>query len=82
VSQYIDHTPLQHAARGWVLASRQNAAVDGRNPWCLIGSLRAGESYATDSLQFHGLASRRATLRWAWPRSCRAAGCSMSTPWW
>ena len=59
VSQYIDHTPLQHAARGYVLASRQNAAVDGRNPWCLIGSLRSGVSYATDALQFHGLASRR-----------------------
>jgi 1,2-beta-oligoglucan phosphorylase len=59
VSQYIDHTPLHHPARGYVVASRQNAAADGRNPWCLVGSLRAGESYATDSLQFHGLASRR-----------------------
>jgi len=58
VSQYIDHMPLQHAARGWVLASRQNAAVDGRNPWCLIGSLRSAVSYATDALQFNGLASR------------------------
>jgi 1,2-beta-oligoglucan phosphorylase len=59
VSQYIDHTPLHHTARGFVLASRQNLAVDHRIPWCLIGSLRAGISFATDSLQFHGLASRR-----------------------
>jgi cellobiose phosphorylase len=59
VSQYIDHTPLPHAGRGYVLASRQNAAVEARNPWSLIGSLRAGVSYATDALQFHGLASRR-----------------------
>ena len=59
VSQYIDHTPLRDPARGFVVASRQNAAADGRNPWCLVGSLRAGDSYATDSLQFHGLASRR-----------------------
>jgi len=59
VSQYIDHRPLRDAARGLVLASRQNQAVDGRNPWCVIGSLRSGVGFATDSLQFHGLASRR-----------------------
>jgi hypothetical protein len=39
VSQYIDHTPLDHHARGSVLASRQNQAAGGRHPWCLIGSL-------------------------------------------
>src|SRR5215475_4402265 len=33
VSQYIDHTPLTHATRGIVVASRQNQAVDGCNPW-------------------------------------------------
>jgi 1,2-beta-oligoglucan phosphorylase len=58
VSQYIDHRPLQHPLHGYVLASRQNQAVDGRNPVCLIGSLRSGRSFATDALQFHGLASR------------------------
>ena len=58
VSQYIDHMPLRQAARGFMIASRQNLAVDHRNPWCLIGSLREGVSFATDSLQFHGLASR------------------------
>ena len=58
VSQYIDHTPLSHAARGVMIASRQNQAVDGRNPWSLIGSLRKGASFATDALQFHGLAAR------------------------
>jgi cellobiose phosphorylase len=59
VSQYLDHTPLRHAAHGIVIASRQNLAVDQKNPWCQIGSLREATSYATDGLQFHGLASRR-----------------------
>ena len=58
VSQYIDHTPLTHPTRGLMIGSRQNLAVDGRHPWCLIGSLRAGTSFATDAMQFNGLASR------------------------
>jgi 1,2-beta-oligoglucan phosphorylase len=58
VSQYIDHTPLSHAERGILIASRQNQAAQGRNPWCLIGSLRQATSFATDALDFHGLASR------------------------
>jgi cellobiose phosphorylase len=58
VSQYIDHMPLCHAAHGVMMASRQNQAAEGRHPWCLIGSLRAGASFATDAMQFHGLASR------------------------
>jgi hypothetical protein len=59
VSQYLDHTPLRHAHTAFVIASRQNLAVDQKNPWCLIGSLREAGSFATDALQFHGLASRR-----------------------
>ncbi len=58
VSQYLDHTPLSHAAHGFVVASRQNLAVNGRYPWALIGSLREGRSFATDALQFHALAGR------------------------
>lgn len=58
VSQYIDHTPLAHAERGTVLASRQNQAVGTRHPWCVIGSLNRCVAYATDALQVHGLASR------------------------
>jgi 1,2-beta-oligoglucan phosphorylase len=58
VSQYIDHSPLQHASHGWIVASRQNLAAAGRNPWCMIGSLRRGSAFATDALQVHGLASR------------------------
>ena len=58
VSQYIDHTPLSHGSHGVMLASRQNQAVDGRNPWSLIGSLRRGTSFATDALQFLGLSGR------------------------
>ena len=58
VSQYLDHTPLQHSKRGVMVATRQNQAADGRFPWSLIGSLREGSSYATDAKQFHGLATR------------------------
>jgi cellobiose phosphorylase len=58
VSQYVDHTPLQHSTAGHVIASRQNLAASGRNPWCVIGSLRRGVSYATDAMQVHGLATR------------------------
>jgi cellobiose phosphorylase len=58
VSQYIDHTALVHPTQGVVVASRQNQAADGRHPWCIVGSLRQGASFATDALQFHGLANR------------------------
>lgn len=62
VSQYIDHTALVHPVCGLVVASRQNLAVDGRHPWCLIGSLRRGVSYATDALQTYGVAGRAGTV--------------------
>ena len=55
VSQYVDHAPLSHPERGLVLASRQNQSMGGRNPWCVIGSLGRGVSFATDALQVHGL---------------------------
>ena len=58
VSQYLDHAPMRHASRGWVIATRQNQAVGGRFPWSLVGSLREGDSFATDALQFHGRAAR------------------------
>jgi cellobiose phosphorylase len=58
VSQYVDHTPLHHGSNGIVLASRQNQEVDGRYPWSLIGALRGGASFATDALQFLGVAGR------------------------
>ncbi|HEV2703293.1 MAG TPA: hypothetical protein VGV09_16825 [Steroidobacteraceae bacterium] len=58
VSQYLDHTALSHPKQGFMIATRQNLAVDGRHPWSLIGSLEKGVSYATDALQFHGLTGR------------------------
>ncbi len=58
VSQYVDHTPLKHPKHGHVIASRQNLSAGGRNPWCVIGSLRRAESFATDAMQVHGLATR------------------------
>ena len=62
VSQYLDHTPLLHPERGFVLASRQNLAFEGRHPWTLIGALGRGAAYATDALQFYGRAERSGNL--------------------
>ncbi|WP_161965721.1 GH36-type glycosyl hydrolase domain-containing protein [Steroidobacter cummioxidans] len=62
VSQYVDHTPLKHPKNGHVIASRQNLAAGGRNPWCVIGSLRRAQSFATDAMQVHGLATRGGEL--------------------
>ncbi len=58
VSQYLDHTPLMHAECGAVLAVRQNQSVGGRHPWVVLGSLHRARSFATDALQFHGVAGR------------------------
>ncbi|MET0535905.1 MAG: hypothetical protein ABW171_16935 [Steroidobacter sp.] len=58
VSQYVDHTPLTHPNLGHVIASRQNLPAGGRHPWCVIGSLRHAQSFATDAMQVHGLATR------------------------
>jgi cellobiose phosphorylase len=57
-SQYVDHTPLVHPARGTVLAVRQNLSIGGRHPWLAIGSLARAASFCTDALQLHGLATR------------------------
>jgi len=58
VSHYLDHTPLAHPRCGWVIATRQNLADGGRNPWFLLGSLRRAIEFATDGLQFDGMARR------------------------
>ncbi len=58
VSHYVDHTPLEHASKGCVVASRQNQSVGGRFPWMMIGSLARCVSFATDALQFYDLATR------------------------
>ncbi len=57
-SHYVDHTVLSHQERGFALASRQNLSMGGRNPWTVIGALVKGISYATDALQFYGVAAR------------------------
>ncbi|TAG08691.1 MAG: hypothetical protein EAZ42_09610 [Verrucomicrobia bacterium] len=62
VSQYIDHTALSHAEIGCVIASRQNQAVSGRFPSCLIGSTGHACAYATDALQIHGYHTRSSQL--------------------
>jgi len=58
VSHYLDHTPLAHPRVGTVLATRQNLAVAGRNPWLLSGALGRSVAWATDHLQWTGLAQR------------------------
>jgi cellobiose phosphorylase len=58
VSQYVDHAPLAHPARGAVLAVRQNLSIGGRHPWALFGSLGRAVGFETDALAFHGLAAR------------------------
>ena len=58
VSQYLDHRPLPHVQHGCVIATRQGASVDGRNPWLLSGSLGRAVAFATDALQVVGLAAR------------------------
>ncbi len=58
VSHYVDHAPLDDPRHGVVLATRQNQSMGGRNPWLLTGSLGRAASFATDALQFHGLATR------------------------
>jgi cellobiose phosphorylase len=58
VSQYVDHTPLQHQSRGCAIASRQNLPAEGRNPWCVIGSLRSATSFATDAMQLRDLTKK------------------------
>ncbi len=58
VSQYVDHSPLNHAVAGMAVASRQNQPMGGRFPWTVIGALGKGVSWSTDALQFHGMATR------------------------
>lgn len=58
VSHYLDHAPLSHAVHGWALAVRQNLPMEGRHPWCVLGSTGRASAFATDALQFHGLAAR------------------------
>lgn len=58
VCQYVDHAPLEHPLTGMAVASRQNQAMGGHCPWTVIGSLGKAVSWATDALQFHGLATR------------------------
>ncbi|HVH18650.1 MAG TPA: hypothetical protein VNF72_10150 [Myxococcota bacterium] len=58
VSQYVDHAPLAHPARGVVLAVRQNLGVGGRHPWALFGSLARAVSFATDALSLYGQGAR------------------------
>ncbi len=58
VSQYLDHAPIRHPRRGRVVATRQNLAVGGCHPWCLLGALGEGAACATDALQVFGFAGR------------------------
>ena len=82
VSQYIDYTPLTHTRCGTVLAVRQNLSMGGRYPWAVIGSLGHAVSFATDALQFHGVATRAGAVAEGLQAPCsRGSGSNMSTRW-
>ena len=66
-SQYVDHRPLDHPRFGKVIASRQNLAVDGRNPFLLQACLHGCDAFATDARDVFGAAIDR-------PRPVRCLG--------
>jgi cellobiose phosphorylase len=78
VSQYVDHTPLEHPLRGCAVASRQNQSIGGRCPWMVIGSLGRGVSYSTDALQFHGLSTGSSGSPRATPKAGMESSCPFS----
>jgi len=55
VSQYVDHTILEHPDRGAVVCCRQNQPTPTGHPWLLLGSTGRATSASTDGLQFCGL---------------------------
>ena len=55
--------------------------MGGRCPWTVIGSLGRGVAYATDALQFHGLATRAGGTPPALTSGLPGKRCSMSTRW-
>lgn len=54
-SQYLDHTVLEDANFGFLLATRQNLEQAGAFPWVLHGCLDGAVGYLTDGFQFYGL---------------------------
>ena len=61
-SQYIDHRALNHARFGKVLATRQNMAVDSRNPVLIQACLHGCDTFATDARDVFGSAFHRPSL--------------------
>lgn len=51
LSQYLDHTILRHRTFRAVIATRQNQAQDGRNPWLAQGCLDGAAAWSTDGFQ-------------------------------
>ena len=62
VSQYIDHRALPSPRHGFVLASRQNQAVDGKCPWLGQTCVEGVEGFCTDAVEFFGTMGHRAAL--------------------
>ena len=59
VSQYLDHRPLDHPQFGKVLATRQNLAVENRNPVLIQACLNGCDAFATDARDVFGAAIHR-----------------------
>jgi cellobiose phosphorylase len=81
VSQYLDHTPLAHPARGWAVATRQNLGVDGRIPWTVIGSLGRATAATTRSSSTAWPPAQATRRPGSSRRACRARATSTSTRW-
>ena len=61
-SQYIDHRALNHSIFGKVLATRQNLAVEKRNPVLIQACLNGCDAFATDARDVFGATINRPSL--------------------
>lgn len=61
-SQYVDHRDLPDSVFGRALASRQNLAVDGKNPWLIQTWVEGTAGFQTEAAQFFGRNGQRGDL--------------------
>ncbi|MBT3378438.1 MAG: hypothetical protein HN742_01770 [Lentisphaerae bacterium] len=58
ISQYVDHTVLEHPDHGYVLCARQNMPQPGGHPWLMLGCRPGCRSFVTDGFDFYGCEHR------------------------
>ena len=54
ISQYVDHTVLEHPDLGYVLCARQNLPQKGQHPWLMLGCHQGCRGFVTDGFDFYG----------------------------